>query len=169
MLTSQFQDIFAKISPTPEQFVEVSEALKQAYGDNEKNRQALLSKLSGELSKVEKRIERLFDVYLDGDISKEEYKAKRMAYNAEKRSIERRLNSLDGSMNEWYENILTIVELVRNAPLLFEQSSEVHQKRRLIKIAFQNLELSGKELRWKLKRPFDSMLKIKGCPSWCWK
>ncbi len=34
---------------------------------------------------------------------------------------------------------------------------------------FQNLELSGNKLRYKLRKPFDSMIKIKGCLSWCWK
>ncbi len=169
LITSQLQAVFASISPTEEQFIEVMDALKKAYGYNKQSRELMLARLNGELSRVVNRTERLFEAYLDGDIAKEEYKAKRNAYNAERASIERRINSLDYSIDEWYSNMSAIMELVRDAPLLFEQSSIIHQKRQLLKLVFSNLELFGKELRWKLKRPFDSMVKIKGCPSWCWK
>lgn len=169
LITSQLQSVFASISPTEDQFIEVTNALKKAYGDNKQSKELMLAKLNGELSRVVHRIERLFETYLDGDIAKDEYRARRNAYDTEKASIERRIESLDYSLDEWYGNISAIMELVRDAPLLFAQSSIMYQKRQLVKLLFSNLELCGKELRWKLKRPFDSMVKIKGCPSWCWK
>lgn len=169
ILTAQFQEILGRIHPSDEQYKQVIDVLRKSHEDNERTRQRMMSHFGAELEKVKNRSERLFDIYLDGEITKEEYKSKRNAYNAKKYSLENKLDSIDTSIDEWHSNSLAVMELVRNAPLLFTESSEVTQKRQIIKLLFQNLELDGNKLRYKLRKPFDSIVKIKGCLSWCWK
>ena len=63
-------------------------------------------------------------------------------------------------------NAVAVMELVRDAPLLFEKSSEPEDKRRILNIIFRNLELHGDTLLLKYKKPFDSMAFCKKILLW---
>lgn len=166
-ITNQLTKAIRAIRPTDEQYNEVVEALKKANQDKEANISALRSHATAELTKIGNRTKKLLDIYLDEEITQEEYKIRRTELNAQKDSQEKRLLSLDKTTDQWYHNAILIMELVRDAPLLFEKCSIVEQKRLFIKLLLSNLELHGSELRWKYKKPFDSMVSNGNCPMWC--
>jgi len=57
------------------------------------------------------------------------------------------------------------LNLAKKAYEIFE-SSEVSEKRQLLNFLFQNLQLSGKNLLFKLKTPFDTVLQANKCSDW---
>jgi hypothetical protein len=57
------------------------------------------------------------------------------------------------------------MNLVRDASEILK-SSKMERKRQIINIVFQNLELHGNQLRWKYKKPFDSMASYTNDSSW---
>jgi DNA invertase Pin-like site-specific DNA recombinase len=75
-LTAQLERALEQIRPTKEQYDEVVAALKLSHADKTKFIKHQQSHISTELAKVESRISRLYDSYLDGDIDKEFYKEK---------------------------------------------------------------------------------------------
>ena len=162
----QLKYAISVIQPNDEQFRAVIEALKKAHADQDKVKTNAFSRVNTELTKVTSKISKLFDLYLEGDITNEEYKTKRIELNVQKEKLERKLASLDGAVDEWYSNAITIMNLVKDAPLLFEESSEAVDKRRLLDMLFQNLEIFDDQLRWKYKKPFNLMVSYTNTSSW---
>lgn len=165
-ITNQLKYAISVIQPNDEQFRAVIEALKKAHADQDKVKTNAFSRVNTELTKVTSKISKLFDLYLEGDITNEEYKTKRIELNVQKEKLERKLASLDGAVDEWYSNAITIMNLVKDAPLLFEESSEAVDKRRLLDMLFQNLEIFDDQLRWKYKKPFNLMVSYTNTSSW---
>ena len=60
---------------------------------------------------------------------------------------------------------ITAFQLLSKAYELFE-CSKTDQKRRLINFVFSNLKLNGEKLEYTLRKPFDLMVNLEGCPSW---
>lgn len=156
-ITCQIENAIRNVQPTEQQCNEILSALKKAYDDQESMKSSTRKYLTAELAQMESRIDRIFDAYIDGDISKEEHRAKRSECNAQKEKLEHKLASVDTASNEWYNTAIAVMELVRDAPLIFKQSSEVKQKQHLLKVLFLNLELNNGSLLYKYNKPFDSM------------
>lgn len=165
-LTRQLAEAIQAIRPTQEQFDEVTEALKLSHQDQIKFKTQHKATLSAELSKLENRSTRLYDSYLDGDIDKPTYKSKSIEIQQRRNSLNQKLSSLETASQDYYNNAVAVMELVRDAPLLFEQSSEPEDKRRILNILFQNLELHDEKLLLKYKKPFDSMASLQNNSSW---
>ncbi|MCL2570850.1 MAG: recombinase family protein [Defluviitaleaceae bacterium] len=156
-ITRQLQEAVTAIHPTREQYDAVMNALGLAEKDQAATKATLTTRFNTELAKINARTGRLFDVYMDGDIEKDEYKAKRNEYDHQKSRLEKRLLSLDEASSDWYKNAIAIMRLVRNLPQRFAESSEIEEKRRLLKILFRNLWIDGDKLGWEYQKPFDSM------------
>ena len=164
-LTDQLCEVFNAIKPTQKQYDLVLDALQDAHANNIANKKNQLSRLQAELQMIEGRMSRLYDSYLDGDITKEIYKAKNRDMKTQKMSIDQKLSSLDAASEEYYDSGVRIMELVRNASKIF-QSSEMEEKRQLLQFVLQNLELHDRQLRWKYKKPYDSMASYKNDSTW---
>jgi uncharacterized phage infection (PIP) family protein YhgE len=156
-ITRQLREAIEAIQPTEEQYNEVLETLRLSHQDAITFKKRQTATIQAELQKVTSRAERLYESYLDCDIDREEYKQRRTNYDQQKTSLENRLSTLDTAGNDYYDNAVAIMGLARNASLLFEKSSEVPEKQQFLKMIFQNLELKGRQLIWKYKKPFDSM------------
>ena len=84
----------------------------------------------------------------------------------EKDQLKKQLTSLDIANNDYYENAVRIMELVRNAPLLFRKTTDLEEKRQILNLLFQNLELHDEVLLLKYKKPYDSMALLQKDSSW---
>ena len=166
VITEQLVKAIQAIHPTQEQFDEVVTALKLSHSDQIAFRARQLASINTELTKLESRSTRLYDSYLDGDIDKPVYKSKSIEINQQKEKLNDRLTSIESATGEYYNNAVSVMELVRDAPQLFEKSSEPEEIRRILNILFQNLELHGNRLLLKYKKPFDSMAYLQKNSSW---
>ena len=164
-LTRQFRQVFANIQPNQSQYDEVMDALKASHTDKTKYRKQQQSILNAALTKANARQERLFDIYADGGIDKQTYIQKLNDCKITKKDIERRIASLGTASNEFYDNAERIMQICRTAPSTFE-SSKIDQRRELINLVLSNLVLDGDQLRWKYKKPFDSMASCNEMNTW---
>ena len=155
-ITKQLQQVFAAIQPNDEQFDQVMNALKLSNEDKTKYRRTQQASLSSELSKVSTRQERLFDIYIDGGIAKQAYEFKLNDLRSAQLDIEQRIANLGTASNEFYDNIQSVMEIARNAPLTF-LSSKIDKRRALLTLVLSNLTLHDDQLRWEYKKPFDIM------------
>ena len=165
-LTKQLLAAVRSLQPTEEQYNEVLDTLKVSHQDKIAFKAKQNAHIQSELSKINNRIERLFDVYLDGVIEKEEHSRIYNNYIQQKTSYEEQLKALDEASETYYDDIITIMDLAKNAPLLFKNCSEPEDKRRFLNMLFQNLELNGKQLGWKYKKPFDLMASCNDFSNW---
>lgn len=96
------------------------------------------------------------------------YGKKLKRYEIKKKRIQERLSRIGKSNKNYYINANTIFSLAKRVPEIFN-SSEPEEKRQLIDFLFQNLELDGKNLEYKLKTPFKTMFlasKKNDCSIW---
>ena len=164
-LTRQLVEAFRAIQPTHEQFAEVIQLLRASHGDKVKYRTRHESSLRAELTRLKGRKERLFDTYLDGMLDKGTYETKSQEIVEAYTTTETKLGSLDKAGEEFYSTIENIMQIVRDAPMTFE-SSKLDTRRELINLVLQNLTLEDRQLRWKYKKPFDSMASCREMNSW---
>ena len=165
-LSAQFEQAIDRIHPSQQQYDEVVNALKLSHSDKVAFKAHQLGLLQASLTKTESRLSRLYDSYLDGDITKEFYKTKQLALHIERDQLNIKISSIDRANKEYYDNAIRVMELVRNAPLLFRKITNPEEKRQILNMLFQNLELEGDQLRWKYKKPFNSMASYKNDSSW---
>jgi len=164
-LTRQLANGLEAIRPTEKQYNDVLKALIDSHKDKISYRTRQQTNLKSELTKIEKRFERLHDIYLDGDIEKDQYRLKQEELKQQRDSLNRKLSSLDVATDKYYESAEIVMNLVRDASEILK-SSKMERKRQIINIVFQNLELHGDQLRWKYKKPFDSMASYNNDSSW---
>lgn len=155
-MTEQLRSVFMQIQIPEEDLKIVSDAL--LVDDDKANRERLenLTHIETELKRYDTKIERNYDMYLDGGITQEMYDRKYKELVASKRALENSRNNIELMSKNNFEGALHLLELSRKAPELFE-NAEIEEKRELMNQVLSNLELNDRELRWKLKKPFDSM------------
>ena len=164
-LTKQLKKAFEAIQIAPEDYDAVKAILKTSHDDKIKYKSQNIAHIQAELSKIQNRLDRLHEVYLDGDIDKESYKTKAEEYKSIRDSLKDKLNAVDGADDKFYKMIEYFIEIGQNAPLLLE-SSEMEERRLLINLVLQNLTLNGDQLRWEYKKPFDILYQTAQSQNW---
>lgn len=76
-----------------------------------------------------------------------------------------RLASLQKAEDEYYITAIYLLELANRAYGLFK-SSEIEERRQLLKLTLQNLVLDGKKVQFQVQKPFDAILNFADSPSW---
>lgn len=79
--------------------------------------------------------------------------------------MQAKLANLQNADEEYYLTAQYLVEIASRAKELFI-SSEPEEKRLILKMAFQNLELDGKIVRYDWKKPFDKIAFYASRPAW---
>ncbi len=155
-LTSQLAEVFKSIQIPDYAYEQVSEALRASHSDKKQLRDSTLSTLSTEIEKYQNRIEKVYEDYLDEKIPESLYKRKYDEYRAAKKKLQNKVANIEQVEDDYYGTVEHLLKLSRNASKLFEKANQ-EQVRSLVNIVLSNLQLDGKQLRWKLKKPFDTM------------
>ncbi len=79
--------------------------------------------------------------------------------------IDSKLASLQRAEDEYYVTAIYLLELANRAYDLFK-SSEIEERRQLLKLTLQNLVLDGKKVQFQAQKPFDTILNFADSPSW---
>ena len=81
-------------------------------------------------------------------------------------NINSQLSKLQEAEDNYYITAKYVLDIATRAYDLFE-SSEVEEKRQLIKLILSNLRLSGKNLVFDAEKPFDLLLNCSDSQGWC--
>lgn len=156
-ITSQIGSIFKRLQ-VPEWVLEqIVEALKTTHENKIDFRDKQYSKLTEEHETYSKRLEKLYLDRLDGRITDDEYDKFYQSFREQIADIDTRLAILQEAEDNYYFTAKYLLELANRAYELFE-SSEVEERRQLIKLALQNLRVEGKTVRYEAIKPFDTIL-----------
>lgn len=165
IFTKQFITNIRNIAIPEQAYFEVSKKLKELHDTDIKQKTQKLLSLTTEIRKYESRLERMYEDRLDGSISTELYDKKFKEFTSAKQILENSRDKFELIAKDTFTSIDHLLKLSRNAPRLFELG-KIEQKRQLIKMTHSNLELNGKELRWKYKRPFEMMALCNETSNW---
>ena len=133
------------------EFTELTQLFKQDYETNKQKRDNKLSRIDAEIEKYTKRIDRVYEDYVDEVISREMYERKTKEYTKAQKTLTKQRNNFELNQEEHFNAVNRLLHLARNAPKLFEKSNP-EQKRSVIKMVLSNLELKGSLLRWILEQ-----------------
>lgn len=120
----------------------IRQALKASSNDERANRFALCGETERQLKLVSQKLERLLDMRLEGDLSKEEYEERRKSLGLEKERLTERLKQIEDSQMNWLDDITTIYDLAQQAPALYAQGN-IEQKRTILRQLFTDIRIDG--------------------------
>lgn len=83
----------------------------------------------------------------------------------EEAQVDTKLSALQNAQDNYYITANYILELSKRAYKLF-LSSEMEERRQLLKLVFQNLTLDGKKVRIVAQKPFDTIFKCANSLAW---
>ena len=165
-LTRQFEIVFKKLTMPEEILNQIVETLESTHKDKiefqEKHTQAL--------NKKHKEITLMLDnLYMDklrGRITDSEYDKFYQNLRDQLTDINIKLSNLQEADDNYYITAKYILNLTKQAHELFK-SSEVEEKRQLIKLVLQNLELKEENLVFQAQKPFNLILDCSDQQAWC--
>jgi site-specific DNA recombinase len=161
---------------------QVNKAILKVYIDNETNDKMLnrLDELFQEESKASfslseqvknrlndygEKIERLIDVYINREISPEEYARKKAKLLNEKKDLEEKLQEIEKSSGGWLEPSKNFVSTCNQAGSVAWQET-LSPKRDFLKILGSNFVLKDRTLSMKRAYPYELVAKISPSNSW---
>ena len=164
-LTEQFAQLFKSLQIPQDILEEITATLRKSHKDKTQFHHNLIDELQKEYKKLEARIETMYEDKLDGSITESYYDKKREEFRAKQKEISNRISKLGIADEEYYLTSAYLLQLASRAYDLF-MSSEVEEKRQLLKLVLQNLKLEGKKLDFELKKPFDQVFACSSLQLW---
>ena len=119
----------------------------------------------GESQELTERLDRLTDLLIDRSITRDIYDRKHQQMAQRQLEVNRLLQESHDADGRFKIALSGLISLASKAPALFESSNSA-EKRQLIGFVFSNLTLEGASLGFCLRKPFDLLANLGGCPQW---
>ncbi len=161
----KIQKVFDSMIIEPELLTEVVAYIKSTAKTEKDSYNMRIKKLNTENTKLKNRMDRLTDLFLDGDLEKELYEEKRKNFTERRDEIAREIENLNNCDDDFHNILIRLLELASSAGKLFKGSTP-SEKRDLINFAFVNLKLNGQKLEYNLRPPFDDFAKTAKTGEW---
>jgi site-specific DNA recombinase len=137
---------------------DIVEELKQAMNEVQQEKEIFYARefnqAAGEQKRVTKMMDNLYMDKLQGSITENVYDKFYTQLKEQLTKAEGRLAGLQAAETDYHITAKYVLELACRASDLFE-SSEVEQRRQLIKLVLSNLRVEGEKVLWEVQKPFD--------------
>jgi len=160
------ENVFKSMQLRPELRKEVITHIKTSANVEKDYHKRRLTELYTENTKIETRIGRLMDCYLDGELSKEEHEAKRLELKQKRENNIKEIEAHNKADDSFANMLISLVELASNAHQTFTGST-IAEKHNLVNLVFANLTLKPEKLDFMLRSPFDTFIQIPKTSEWC--
>ena len=118
-----------------------------------------------ERNRYVQRTDKIYLDRLDGRITDSEYDNYYTRFRTEIADIDAQLELLQDAEDNYYFTGKYVLELANRAHDLF-LSSEIEEKRQILKLVLPNLQLEGKNLKFSLVKPFDTIFDCANNQQW---
>jgi site-specific DNA recombinase len=162
---AEIQKVLDSMHLEPESFNQAISCIKKAFDAEKDFHKRHITELNTEHTKIQTRINKLTDLFLDGDFSKEEYEIKRKELIEKRQEIVKTIEHHNEADNDVANTLIRLIELASRAGETF-RGSNFEEKRKLINLVFWNLELNGCKLVYTLRSPFDTFIKTTKTGEW---
>lgn len=164
-LTEQFEAIIKKIAVPEIEAERILAKLEQEFRYDSKKANDERLVITSEITKFERRIDRLYEDHLDEKIDSDFYNRKSDEYKQSIRNLRTQLDTFELLPTDRLKTVSDLLELSKNAHKLF-QVGDYLEKRKMIKKLLSNLEIVGDQLGYKYKKPYDTMAFCNNNSSW---
>lgn len=147
----------------------VLEKIVENLNEVHKNKMDFHNQQYDKLTKEHKTITNMLDnLYLDklkGRITNDEYDKFYQSFREQIADLDTRLGMLQEAEDNYYITAKYLLELANRAYDLFA-SSEVDERRQLLKLVLSNLRVDGKTIQYQAQKPFDTILNYSNSQLW---
>lgn len=165
-ITNQLQKIFKKLEMPKDIAEQIIETIEASNQDKIEFQTQHINELTKKHKELNTMLDNLYMYKLKGRITDSEYDKFYQKLRAELTEIDIKLANLQEADDNYYITAKYIINLTNKAYELFE-SSEVEEKRQLIKLVLQNLELKDENIVYKAQKPFNLILDCTDRQAWC--
>ncbi len=164
-ITEQLATVFKSIQMPKEMLEQTLETLSEVHKNKIKFHTDHFDKVTKEQKKLSKMMDALYLDRLQGKINDEQYDRFYEKFVQQKEETTAQINHLQEAENNYYLTAKYILNLADRAYDLF-MSSEVEEKRQLIKLVLQNVKMDGKKIVYDVQKPFDLMIEASDSHLW---
>ncbi len=164
-ITNQLGRIFKDLQLPDEVIQQIVDTLNGVHQDKMDFQNTQFKELTKERQMTTTMMDNLYLDRLKGRITDEGYDKFYQSLRDKITEIDTRLSMLQEAEDNYYVTAKYLLELSKRAYELFARS-EVDEKRQLLKLVLQNLQLDGKTVRYEAIKPFDTILDFKHHQSW---
>lgn len=165
-ITRQLAEVF-KSMQIPKDIVK---EMEKTLADVHQQKAEFHGKEFDELTKEQKQLTKMMDnLYLDklkGSITDSAYDRFYQTLRDQLNEVTTRFSKLQEAEDNYYVTAKYVLDLTNRAYDLFV-SSEVEERRQLIKLVLSNLRLDGEKVLYDAIKPFDSIIKFSNDQAWC--
>jgi len=161
-LLNPIYKVLKDIQLSDDKIQEITEDLRKSNQAKNHFYEQSLRVLRKEYDQIENRTSKMFDLQLDGSITKDMFDKKLKEYKERQAELNEEIQKYADADENYYITANTVLNLAKRAYKIFE-SSEVSEKRQLLNFLLQNPQLKAKKLMFKLKTPFDTVLQANKC------
>ncbi len=165
-ITEQFGSFFKRLQMPKEIADQIATTLAEVH----KGKMEFQTRQFDELTKEQRMLTKMMDnLYLDklkGSITDSEHAKFSEKFKDQLLEVELSLARLKDADTNYFINAKYILDLTNRSYDLFV-SSEVEEKRQLIKLLLSNVRLNGKNIDYDVQKPFDLMLECSDRQDWC--
>lgn len=134
----------------------VKAALKLSLNDKKETHDKIYQGLLRERSTLKNRLERVYEDHLDDNVPKEQYEKLSDKYARRLDEIDVEMRKHDKADVNYYDFGVRILELAKNAQLLYEMA-EPEEKQELLHYLLSNSQLKDRTPIFGLKKPFNKV------------
>ena len=117
-----------------------------------------MDKLANDIKSLEKKSDRILNLYIDESITKDEYSKKKEELSILKDNIESQITKLNDANDDFEITVKYLLDVASRSYSLFK-SSGIDVKRKILKLVFPNFYLDGQNLSYDIRKPFDLFIK----------
>src|SRR3989344_3357509 len=156
-ITEQIGNVFKRLQLPDWVLEQIVENLNAVHQDKMDFHNKQYDKLTKEHTTITNMLDNLYLDKLKGRITDDEYDKFYQSFREQIADIDTRLGMLQEAEDNYHITAKYLLELSNRAYELFK-SSEVEERRQLIKLVLSNLRVEGKLVRYDGLKPFDTIL-----------
>ncbi len=164
-ITKQLEQVFDNLQMPKDILQQINETLDTLHHDKIAFHNKEFDKLTDEHKDLTKMLDNLYMDKLKGRITESDYDRFYQSLREKMTDVAIRLEQLQDAEDNYYMTCRYVLKLVTEAHRIFI-SSEVEEKRHLIKLVLSNLRIEGESLLWEAQKPFDMILKTADSKLW---
>lgn len=163
VLIEQLKPLFNRLILTDEQINQIITSLRENHEYKAKYYQEQIMALNVKFDHTQAQKDKLLDLLIGSNITQEQYDIKVKKLEAEQQRLLTDRAIYSGADTDYHVTAKYILGMARRAGELFECAND-EEKNELLKLVLSNATLNGKELEFTIRKPFDTIVNVKGFP-----
>jgi hypothetical protein len=157
---AQAEDALASLRITDEEsLVAVLNHIRSTNTEKKIFHRGQTASLKKEHTEIEERLDKVVDLLMDKVIDKGEFENKKKKLKDRQYEIDELIHSFDEADDKFSKCLIDLINIATGALDDFK-GSDITRKRELLNFVFQNLQLRGKKLEYKMRYPFSEFARL---------